>query len=329
MPQPNSNNSYLRFSPTNNMSAPSAKVCKRIGKLVSLYAPMDMSNLPRTYRMQYGQDLNIKQWGFSRLKKFAMAVPDLKVTASAHRVLLEPRAPHRPNPVSAKGIKLRHSNPIASHCPNPAFVKGFKPMHSNPSNILYVSFRNLPSSESHWAVAYSQPGDNGLAIVDAFRKGTAIAVSDASGLSTAAFVLEDPKGEHRVKGIARVPGPFKSTGDSYRCELTGIYSSILVGDVLAKVHSLQSGSAVIACDNISTLRALDRDFKPDPSNSSFDLQQAIWKTLIDSPISWKARHVKGHQTQRPLSRLERLNVEMHKSAKDFWQHLKSSPTSNS
>jgi len=63
-------------------------------------------------------------------------------------------------------------------------------------------------------------------LVAAFRNGTAIAVSDGSLkslLGTSGYIITTPDGPAYIQGVNRVPGPLKD-GDSYRCELAGLYA---------------------------------------------------------------------------------------------------------
>jgi hypothetical protein len=193
------------------------------------------------------------------------------------------------------------------------------------NSVLSRALQNLPD-DAHWAVRNVLFDDNGLTIANAFQNGTAVAVSDGSlkhAFGTAAFVLEGANHDHRINGVNQVPGPIKE-GDSYRCELSGIYSVILLGDTIAKVHEVADGSATIACDNESSLLIFEPDYIPDPSAESFDLIQAIWSILQTTPIRWSTVHVRGHQDKHGLaglSRLELLNVEMDNAAKRHWAHL--------
>ncbi len=194
---------------------------------------------------------------------------------------------------------------------------------------LSAELEKLPH-DAHWAVRHIQFDDHGTYFATALQNGTAVAVSDGSykfGFGTAAYVLEGPDSQHRILGQNQTPGPLKE-GDSYRCELAGLYSVVLVADTIAKYHHLVSGSGILACDNISSLRVFEVDFCPDPSQECFDLIQAIWSILKSSPIRWQATHVDGHmddKSKRPLTRLERLNVEMDTRAKAWWRHLYLTP----
>jgi hypothetical protein len=119
-----------------------------------------------------------------------------------------------------------------------------------------------------------------------------------------------------------VPGCVRDS-DSLRCELSGIYAVCVIISVIASHFGLTSGAIHVACDNQEALRVFDPEFYPNPQRANFDLVNAIWKLLQDSPFQWTCEHVYGHQdTKRkhftPLARLARLNVSMDHTAKWFW-----------
>ena len=68
-------------------------------------------------------------------------------------------------------------------------------------------------------------------------------------------------------------------------------------------------------------------YVPNPQKKSFDLTQALWNALQDSPITWRTQCVEGHtddpeklalRMARPQTRLEKLNCEMDTLAKAVW-----------
>jgi hypothetical protein len=120
-------------------------------------------------------------------------------------------------------------------------------------------------------------------------------------------------------------------GDSLRYELSGIYAVCVIISTIVRYFGLTSGAIHVACYNQEALCVFDPEFYPNPQRANFDLVNAIWKTIKDSPLHWTCEHVYGHQdTKRkrfkPLSRLARLNVSMYHTAKWFWtQTLHSRP----
>ncbi|MCA1800669.1 MAG: hypothetical protein LC650_05195 [Actinobacteria bacterium] len=169
--------------------------------------------------------------------------------------------------------------------------------------------------------------DDGATIAEALRQKTAIAVSDGSlkySFGTAAFIIEGTNHNNNIRGVNQVPGPIHD-GDSHRCEVSGLYSIVLIVKAIAQQHNVQQGHILIACDNETSLRIFDPDYKPDPQHKNFDLVNATWRIVKSSNIHWEPFHVYGHQeNKRPLaslSRLERLNVAMDRTAKAFWAAL--------
>jgi hypothetical protein len=182
----------------------------------------------------------------------------------------------------------------------------------------------LPSS-SKWAIQRVKITDNGQTIATAIQQGTAVAVSDGSlklNLGTSAFVICGPNDTHSIVGVNVVPGCVRD-GDSLRCELSGIYAICLLISVIVQHFGLTGGAMHVACDNQESLRVFDPEFYPHPQRANFDLVNAIWKTLQDSPLQWTCEHVYGHQDTKqkrykPLSHLAHLNVSMDHTTKWFW-----------
>ena len=94
---------------------------------------------------------------------------------------------------------------------------------------------------------------------------------------------------------------------------------------ICTVHKVTTGSIVIACDNINSIRIFQPDFVPDPNEESFDLVSCLHSLAQQSPITLKPDHVTCHQKGKKqphmLTRLELLNEEMDNSAKAHWNHL--------
>ena len=195
-----------------------------------------------------------------------------------------------------------------------------------PSATLSDTLRNLPP-DAHWAVQRCNTfTDDGTYIAEAIRQGEAVSISDGSlkhAFGTAAFVIEGPTKLHRIVGVNIVPGPL-SDGKSYRCEISGLIGAVLIINAICKLHNITSGSVTIGCDNESSILIFDPGFVPNPQKDSYDMVMALWTLLRESPITWNAIHVDGHQDDKknfPLTRLENLNVEMDSTAKAFWNHL--------
>lgn len=92
---------------------------------------------------------------------------------------------------------------------------------------------------------------------------------------TAAWVITSPITSHSLSGQVIVPGSM-DTHSSYRSELAGIYSSILISVKLCKFFDIQGGQITLACDSHSALDSVLRNNKCTPVDAPcFDLLGAI------------------------------------------------------
>lgn len=140
--------------------------------------------------------------------------------------------------------------------------------------------------------------DDGITIAQALQNKEAIAVSDGSfkdDYGTAQWILEGKNSHGRMVGQVITPGG-PCNHSSYRSELSGIYSILVVVNQLCAHYQIVDGEIGIACDGLSALnKAFSFVSILNIDDSNYDLLGAIqhlWKT---SPIQWKFRHVKGHQ----------------------------------
>jgi len=163
-------------------------------------------------------------------------------------------------------------------------------------STLQTAILDLPPT-CLWAEQHAQSDDHGLTVARAIAQGTAVAVSDGSlcyTLGTSAFVIEGATPDHHVLGYNRVPGPVEE-GDSHRCKLAGLYAIVTMVNCLCPLHSVTSGIITIARDNTSALKPTAVNYLPHPRQKNLDLMQALWRSLQESPVTWKPVHVYGHQ----------------------------------
>jgi hypothetical protein len=80
----------------------------------------------------------------------------------------------------------------------------------------------------------------------------------------------------------------------------------------------------VGCDR---LIAIEKCFRDDSNQTvsmtqvDYDMVSAIRAMLANSPLTWKWRHVKGHQDDDPFAVLDKWAtryVEMDKIAKSYW-----------
>lgn len=186
--------------------------------------------------------------------------------------------------------------------------------------------QRLPDTAA-WALRYMHRTDEGTTIAQAITNGSAVAVSDGSlklGFGTSAYIIEGDDHTNLITGVNQVPGPI-ADGDSHRCEVAGLYSMALVVQAIVAHHQVTNGRITVACDNETALRIFDPEYQPKPNDKNFDLVSATWNIVRNTKIRWKGTHVKGHQddttTYATLPRLAKLNVDMDRKAKAFWNHL--------
>ena len=92
-----------------------------------------------------------------------------------------------------------------------------------------------------------------------------------------------------------VPG-HRDEQSSYRGELGGILSGLAYANKIFQQSGTTSGEHVFGCDKKG---ALDTSFgwkTPNPNWTCFDLLVSeIWHQLRLSPVTWKKKHIRGHQ----------------------------------
>lgn len=115
--------------------------------------------------------------------------------------------------------------------------------------------------------------------------------------------------------------------NSYRAELTGLLESIRFTNTLCKEAKLAKGTCTIYCDSKGALNATFGHKRPTPRWSSYDLVRQLREELKSSIITWKYKHVKGHQDNktsfRNLNVIAQGNVVVDHLAST--QHLKEKP----
>jgi hypothetical protein len=156
--------------------------------------------------------------------------------------------------------------------------------------------------------------ENTTELVNGIQQGTTVCVTDRSyktRYGTAALIilpqLEAPEG---ITLINQTPGS-ATEHDPYRAELGGIYGCIAYINHLAKLHSIMTGTITLACDCWSALLNVFFHEYDTPSQAQYDLVHACRLLIRDSPITWHAHHVRGHQddhvTCNDLDRWDQLN----------------------
>ena len=172
--------------------------------------------------------------------------------------------------------------------------------------------------------------DSWATIATSLRNGTCVAVTDGSFapdemVATACWIIEGDNGSNRCKGAAHTPGT-KEEMDAYRAEIFGIYCLLICIKYICLHESITEGKVTVVCDCLGALtRAILYDNRPTTSHPNFDLLWSIFDLRDEIPITVVCEHVYGHQDtariNRPLTRLEILNCEADRGAKDYLTHV--------
>jgi hypothetical protein len=197
-----------------------------------------------------------------------------------------------------------------------------------PTATSFEAARLLRPPLDHWAIQeITTPGD-GIAMAQAIRNGTAIAVSDGSykdGRGTSAFILEvsanfDPTG--RIVGVNSMPGEKEDPQTSYRSELGGVSGVVETVGIRCDRHSITSGSIEVELDGDQAMENIFGTWPLHPKQADYDLLKDLRKKIRNSPLTWTGRWVEGHQDDQTqfdhLDRWSQLNVEADGLAKECW-----------
>ncbi len=166
-------------------------------------------------------------------------------------------------------------------------------------------------------------------MTEAIKNRMAITVSDGSYKrphGTAAFIIEGYTSENRIVGKVITPGNAEDQSP-YKSELAGILAALIITNIICEHHEIKEGGIELACDGLS---ALHKAFLSQPYASIFDpnydLISAIHREHENSPLTWKHKHVKGHQDDHNnislLDHWSKLNIEVDTLAK---AHLNIAP----
>ena len=183
--------------------------------------------------------------------------------------------------------------------------------------------RRIPRS-LQWAIEdITIPSDNGRGIANRIIQGRGRCACDGSvkdHLGTAAAVFMDVEDDEAYIVRNRTPGHDDEI-HSFRSELCGILPNILLVNSIAEAHDIQDGVVTVGCDNESALWTAFGNGDVNASDPSFDLIKIIRHHIRESPITWKHRHVKGHQDDDEDAVLDdwaTANIRMDHEAERYW-----------
>jgi hypothetical protein len=198
-----------------------------------------------------------------------------------------------------------------------------QPHHDTIADLIHRS--------DQWATSSFACPNNGKNIATAMIQGTAVAVCDGSykdNFGTAGFVLQNWDSKlNRVTGAHVTPG-HPDEINPYRSELGGILAIVVVAEAIAVFHDVKTGTIELGCDCESGLTAIFVHEYDTPKQPHHDLIHEIRKKIAASKLTWKFKHVRGHQDKHTSYQLldmwGRLNVEMDSLAKVYWNEKSSS-----
>jgi hypothetical protein len=151
----------------------------------------------------------------------------------------------------------------------------------------------LPQGSSK-AFQYNIAMNNGIIFTDG---------SYSQGVSTFAWAAQPPQFRTPVTGVDYTSFAWFSDyvqgasedQNSYRAELGGILAALLFTLEICQKENITKGSCTLICDSKGVLCAAFGTKRPTPRWSSYDLVRKIREALQASPITWRYKHIKGHQ----------------------------------
>jgi hypothetical protein len=185
--------------------------------------------------------------------------------------------------------------------------------------------RTQLSADAQWAVEWFEQLGNTALLADGLRMGRTIAAADGSfkdRRGTLGFALvHEPSGQ-RINGANQVPGEATDQA-AYWSELAGIYGTLILVQMLCRIHGIEAGHLIIACDNLAAgQKGIEWEYPPKPPDDHFDMLAAIHSLRNVLPITTEFRHVEAHQREkhrtRSLDKWAIWNDEMDALAKAFW-----------
>ena len=153
--------------------------------------------------------------------------------------------------------------------------------------------------------------------------GPTVSRAGLRGFAVASLSVTTPDQKEWIEGGGVLPGPLLSQ-DPYRSELGGLLGMAVCLSSMATLigpsaNAITTSCAVTtACDGLSALQKVNiRKETVKPTWKNFDLITPLVDLWTDMPFPTKLQHVLGHQdnVNRPLTLLEKLNVQMDARAK--------------
>ena len=131
--------------------------------------------------------------------------------------------------------------------------------------------------------------------IEFLKQGLLCITSDSSyksSLGTSAFCVRDPSGPVLISGSNDVPGQGQS---AFWSELAGICGAVLLLQALCQTYAITSGAVTLGLDREGAINAIRNDYRPKPSQPSFDLVTHLKHTISSLPMQVHWQWIKGHQ----------------------------------
>lgn len=180
-----------------------------------------------------------------------------------------------------------------------------------------------------WGRIISGPTDL-QALEAGIRNGTAVCVTDGSykdPFGTAAYTIKSSINALDDFTLVNPTPGHPADADPYLAELGGLYGCVATVNRLCKQLGITYGSITIGCDCLSVLHNVFRlpAGHVKPTRAHYTMLLAARSILTASPITWKDKHIYGHQDRdnayNNLDRWAQLNVDMDSLAKQYWGYL--------
>jgi len=188
------------------------------------------------------------------------------------------------------------------------------------SNKVEEESNQLASNRHRWQLYHLQTEGSVAEVIQALRKGNAVAVSDGSFkdyAGAAAWTIEGDTAANRVVSTGLTLGKAEDQS-AYQSELFGLWGILASLKQLVEDYRISHGHVTIACDGLSALKKAQSNYPTDPGEAHHDLISAIKNLRATLTLTISFIHVKGHQDQGIITALPRLawmNIEMDALAK--------------
>jgi len=170
-----------------------------------------------------------------------------------------------------------------------------------------------------WGIQIQLEGQE-ESVLEAIRRGVAVAVSDGSfqnQAGVAAWMIESETKANRIVGRGRTPGSAEDQS-AYHSELFGLWGILHTLTLLTEKYQLHDGRITIACNGLSALKQAQCNHPTEPTLAHYELIGAIQTLKSKLTISLNFEHVRGHQDDgvtMVLMRQAWMNIEMDELAK--------------